>query len=35
MPRSGPAVGKHNDEVYASMGSTMQEVMLLRSRGVI
>jgi crotonobetainyl-CoA:carnitine CoA-transferase CaiB-like acyl-CoA transferase len=34
-PRSGPAVGEHNAEVYGALGLTAQDLARLRAQGVI
>ncbi|MET4578345.1 CaiB/BaiF CoA transferase family protein [Ottowia thiooxydans] len=35
IPRSGPAVGEHNEEVYGELGLNAAEVAELRAHGVI
>lgn len=35
VPRTGPAVGEHNDEVYGGVGLTPRDLAALRGRGVI
>jgi len=35
VPRTGPAVGEHNAEVFASIGLDAQELARLRTQGVI
>lgn len=35
VPRTGPAVGEHNAEVFASIGLDAQELARLRAQGVI
>ncbi|MEM5428858.1 CoA transferase [Cupriavidus oxalaticus] len=35
VPRTGPSVGEHNDEIYAAVGLTRQEMQAFRAEGVI
>jgi crotonobetainyl-CoA:carnitine CoA-transferase CaiB-like acyl-CoA transferase len=32
---AGPALGQHNDEVYAALGVTREQVQALRAAGVV
>lgn len=34
-PRTGPSVGEHNEEIYARVGLTRQDMATLRAHGVI
>lgn len=34
-PRTGPAVGEHNDEIYAAVGLTPRDMEALRKQGVL
>jgi len=34
-PRSGPAVGEHNEEIYATLGLTREDLAALRERGIV
>jgi len=35
VPRTGPSVGEHNEEIYAGLGLTRQDMQALRTEGVI
>ncbi|MBP0623788.1 CaiB/BaiF CoA transferase family protein [Cupriavidus consociatus] len=35
VPRTGPSVGEHNEEIYARVGLTWQDMQALRAEGVI